>query len=445
MLKNYIQDENTSADTKEWLNDLTSYKGSQRTNKQSDPTVIRSGMDRTYTVTMSREMSEDEKKKRMVIASCMSSIDTDALQSWNFDVTHYSFEELIGGLCLMFEDLGLAVFMEDFDRSEALVPLEVLWEFIHHVKGYYHDVPYHNFFHCCDVAHATFRFIKLIHERTSMSSLERFALMIAAVCHDMDHPGLQNSFLVETNNALATIYNDRSVLENRHVSCLYTLVSDHNEANVFQFLDKDSWRDVRKIIIEAILHTDMVKHFGMVSRMEIFYELHASEIHADCGTKLFDDPDDRHFLFALILHSADVSNPVRPLNISEKWADNVLNEFFRQGDAERQHGLKVSPLCDRDTTSRPGSQINFLEFVIAPLYFHVVRIFPEMQLLMMHLKENRLFWEKVFIEELEMKKLQNCEEEKAKAKKRLDAFLHKYKEVFELKQSFCSGKQTPQD
>lgn len=68
-----------------------------------------------------------------------------------------------------------------------------------------------------------------------------------------------------------------------------------------------------------------------------------------------------------------------------------------------------------------------------------------MQLLMMHLKENRLFWEKVFIEELEMKKLQNCEEEKAKAKKRLDAFLHKYKEVFELKQSFCSGKQTPQD
>ena len=67
-----------------------------------------------------------------------------------------------------------------------------------------------------------------------MSSVERFALMIAAVCHDMDHPGnslmlpnlldhwhragLQNSFLVETKNALATIYNDRSVLENRHVS-----------------------------------------------------------------------------------------------------------------------------------------------------------------------------------------------------------------------------------
>lgn len=93
-------------------------------------------------------MSEDEKKKSMQIMRFMSSIDSTALQSWNFDVTHYSFDvqspacthpdcgmqELIGALCLMFKDLGLAVFMEDFDTSEALVPIECLWEFIHHVQ-----------------------------------------------------------------------------------------------------------------------------------------------------------------------------------------------------------------------------------------------------------------------------------------------------------------------
>lgn len=130
-------------------------------------------------------------------------------------------------------------------------------------------MPYHNFFHCCDVAHATFRFIKLSTRRTDLSSMECFALMIAAVCHDMDHPGLQNSFLVETKHALATVYNDRSVLENRHISCLYSLVADHPEADVFQFLDNASWKEVRKIIIESILHTDMVKHFGMVSKVSL--------------------------------------------------------------------------------------------------------------------------------------------------------------------------------
>lgn len=125
----------------------------------------------------------------------------------------------------------------------------------------------------------------------------------------------------------------------------------------------------------------------------------------------------------------------------------MLDEFFRQGDAERQHGLPISPLCDRDTTSRPVSQINFLEFVIAPLYYHVchtylfvhddavqvVRIFPELIKLMEHLKENRRFWQKVYIEELEMDHQVNSEEEKGKAKKKLEAFFMKYKDVFEPK------------
>ena len=114
------------------------------------------------------------------------------------------------------------------------------------------------------------------------------------------------------------MYNDRSVLENRHVSCLYSLVSEHPEADVFYYLDENSWREVRKIIIEAILHTDMVKHFGMVSKVDVFYELHSAEIQSETVDALFDDPEDRLFLFALILHCADISNPVKPLSISEK-------------------------------------------------------------------------------------------------------------------------------
>ena len=31
-------------------------------------------------------------------------------------------------------------------------------------------------------------------------------------------------------------------------------------------------------------------------------------------------------------------------------------------------------MCDRDKTSRAGSQINFIEFVVAPLYAQVCRV-----------------------------------------------------------------------
>ena len=53
------------------------------------------------------------------------------------------------------------------------------------------DVPYHNFYHVADVAHTVYRMITLSDCFICMSQLEKFALMVAAICHDMDHPGIQ--------------------------------------------------------------------------------------------------------------------------------------------------------------------------------------------------------------------------------------------------------------
>jgi cAMP-specific phosphodiesterase 4 len=57
-----------------------------------------------------------------------------------------------------------------------------------------------------------------------------------------------------------------------------------------------------------------------------------------------------------------------------RWADRVLEEFFLQGDRERAQGLPVSPLMDRYTTSLSISQINFCEFVVAPLFHQVSKV-----------------------------------------------------------------------
>ena len=49
----------------------------------------------------------------------------------------------------------------------------------------------------------------------------------------------------------------------------------------------------------------------------------------------------------------------------------MLQEFFEQGDKERAQGMPVSPMMDRETTSPPLSQINFIEFIVAPLFAEV--------------------------------------------------------------------------
>ena len=51
--------------------------------------------------------------------------------------------------------------------------------------------------------------------------MEVFAALVGAAVHDVDHPGRSNQFLIETNNPLAVLYNDNSVLENHHLAVAF--------------------------------------------------------------------------------------------------------------------------------------------------------------------------------------------------------------------------------
>lgn len=49
-----------------------------------------------------------------------------------------------------------------------------------------------------------------------------------------------------------------------------------------------------------------------------------------------------------------------------RWTMQLLEEFFQQGDKERELGLPFSPLCDRNNTLVAESQIGFIEFIVEP-------------------------------------------------------------------------------
>ena len=48
--------------------------------------------------------------------------------------------------------------------------------------------------------------------------------ILAAACHDVDHPGVNNIFLIESSDKLAIRYNDVSVLENHHVATSFDIL-----------------------------------------------------------------------------------------------------------------------------------------------------------------------------------------------------------------------------
>eukprot|EP00971_Amphidinium_carterae_P220913 4386090-Amphidinium_carterae.2 len=64
---------------------------------------------------------------------------------------------------------------------------------------------------------------------------------------------------------------------------------------------------------------------------------------------------------------------MKPWALCEKLAHLCLDEFFAQGDLEKEAGLPVQMLNDRDKVNRPNSQVGFIEFVITPLVEAVAR------------------------------------------------------------------------
>lgn len=88
--------------------------------------------------------------------------------------------------------------------------------FLEEVRRGYRDNPYHSFIHAFDVTQTLFTLLTTFGAVATLqlTTLETVAIMIASVCHDIEHPGVNNKFLVANNHKLALLYNDRSVLEN---------------------------------------------------------------------------------------------------------------------------------------------------------------------------------------------------------------------------------------
>merc|ERR1719265_1673133 len=271
--------------------------------------------------------------------------------------------------------------------------------------SYVKTCPYHNWFHAIDVTHCVYRLLHICATEAFLSGVERYALLVSATCHDVGHPGYNNTFLVETSHELALRYNDKSPLENMHCSKLFEFVSNP-KLNIFSGLPKHQFQEIRKICIEAILHTDNAQHFAMIKEVQMIYEVNSEILDAsreffeedpdEFPTKeaqeYFRQPESRKLLVKLFLHVADISNSMKPFRICRIWAWQVLEEFFLQGDAEKRLAVPVQALNDREKVNRAFSQVGFIEFLVSPLIFAVVRVFPPMENCAEQLLENLKSW-----------------------------------------------------
>lgn len=185
-----------------------------------------------------------------------------------------------------------------------------------------------------------------------LTDLEIFATLVAALIHDYEHTGTTNNFHVMSGSDSAMLYNDRAVLENHHISAAFRVLKD-DDCNILQNLSRDEYRELRTLIIDMVLATDMSFHFQQLKNMKNLLTLAEPQV-------------DKSKALSLVLHCCDISHPAKKWDLHHKWTMLLLEEFFRQGDLERELGLPFSPLCDRNNTLVAESQIGFIEFIVEP-------------------------------------------------------------------------------
>jgi hypothetical protein len=126
---------------------------------------------------------------------------------------------------------------------------------------------FHNVRHVFCVAQTAFRFLIESHARAALlHDLDALALLLAAMCHDLEHPGTTNAFQVNTGSALAIRYNDASVLENHHAATGYALL---DACGMLAPLSGDERRSLRRTMVDAVLATDMSKHKDLLSKVSV--------------------------------------------------------------------------------------------------------------------------------------------------------------------------------
>uniref|UniRef100_A0A4W5K1T2 Phosphodiesterase n=1 Tax=Hucho hucho TaxID=62062 RepID=A0A4W5K1T2_9TELE len=283
------------------------------------------------------------------------------------------------------------IFQERDLMKTFKIPADTFVTFMLTLEAHYHsDVEYHNSLHAADVAQSTHILLATPALDAVFTDLEILAAIFAAAIHDVDHPGVSNQFLINTNSELALMYNDESVLENHHLAVGFKLLQEDN-CDIFQNLTKKQRQSLRRMVIDMVLATDMSKHMSLLADLKTMVE---TKKVTSSGVLLLDNYTDKIQVMRNMVHCADLSNPTKSLDLYRQWTDRIMNEFSHQGDRERERGIEISPMCDKHTASVEKSQVGFIDYIVLPLWeTWADLVHPDAQDILDTLEDNRNWYQ----------------------------------------------------
>jgi len=272
------------------------------------------------------------------------------------------------------EDETLVISLKIFKDLDILntfkIEENVMLRWLLTVKSSYRDVRYHNWRHGFNVAHTMALLLHFMKKDKNLPQLkevftleESFCLIVACFCHDTDHRGTNNTFLIRSQSPLATLYST-STLEHHHFDNFKRILSIKN-CNIFSSFSDEKIKSMTQFIKQAILATDLGLYFqrrGKFNDMLKQLKPEKRDFHKDISKK--------RLLISMMMTACDLAQTTKPWEAQYQTARNVTSEFYDQGDLERKlFDTEPVPMMDRKQDGDIAKmQIGFIDGVCSLVY-----------------------------------------------------------------------------
>jgi GAF domain-containing protein len=321
----------------------------------------------TLAIMLSNMMTADESN------SCLAPVhvvlppeELNHHRTHQFDVAQLKTLDGFRLIATFFHELG---FSSTFEINNAK-----LIRFLLALHDLYGGATFHSWTRTIEAAQFVFYLLTTTDLPNILTPLEAFALMIAALCHDVDHSETDNQSPAEIG--LSVLYRNRPVMEMHH--CEQTMhVITKAEQNIFEHVPEDQQSLLWQMIISLILGTDMGQHFELCSKM--------SRIVFPQNMLNPQSPQHRLLLAQIVLKCTDAAATTRVFSVNERWAREVIVNTHK-----KTRGSRPDSIENRIVTAK--GQVGFILLVANPLFRVLVEVLPQAIPLLRQLRGNLHRW-----------------------------------------------------
>jgi 3'5'-cyclic nucleotide phosphodiesterase len=201
----------------------------------------------------------------------------------------------------------------------------------------------------CDVA-----------SRISSDPLVCFACVFSALIHDVDHPGVPNSQLVEENAKIAETFHGKSVAEQNSVVVAWNLLLEPKYALLRRSLcvTIEEAKRFRQLVVNAVMATDVMARDLKVIRDRRWAQAFATVPLADEVSSVTINRK-ATVVMEHLLQASDVCHTMQHWHVYRKWNERLFHEMSQAYAAGR---AKRNPA---DIWYQ--SEMGFFDFYVIPL------------------------------------------------------------------------------